>query len=1529
MPTASVKEGSNTQDRLAQDKDACGVGFYANFKNPATHEALQKGLAALASQQHRGGVDADGLTGDGAGIETQLPEALFRELYGAADDRQLGVGQFFLPKDHDLRARTIQIVEQKLKERGFQDFKWRDVPTNDDVLGEKAAAVKPHMAQLIIPVQDGMDTQKFEHALYIARREIENQITAEGLTGEGKDAFYIPSMSGKTIVYKGMTLATNLGEFYTDLQNPAYKTQYVKFHQRFSTNTFPVFPRAHPFRKLAHNGEINTLKSNKNNMPAVESFLEESYGADADIVMPIIQAGGSDSADFDNVIEATAFAGYPQAAIKSLYMPEAYEGFDDIPEDLRKLYTYGSTVSAPWDGPATTALSNGDSLLLGGDRSGFRPVRYAITQYGEIIAGSESGMVKFDQKDIIKKGNLAAGEMLAVDLLEGRVVYDQELKEQAVAAFKDKIALVDRLQIIERNVAPADHYKYAEDISGLRQRQRLFDFTEEMIEKSIAPMAQEGKEPLGSMGHDAQEPYIAGAQFQIPFSHFFKQLFAQVTNPPIDSKLERAKMSLSVILGRFEDRNRPLQLSTPILSSSAFESVIKKLGRRSVVIDTVFSKGETIEQRLDYIVEKALTAARAGKHIILSDLKAGEDQLPLPSLLVTSVINARLNQEKIRHKTSINVQTAQARDPHDFATLIGMGANTVTPYLTEETIKAECASGRFGEFPAISNLEQRLDGSDVPVDDRESVVFSSALKNYYKASEDALLKIMSKMGVSTVNSYRGSMLFGAKGLSKEFLNKYFPGVNSRIDGIGLDEIEKRIRHFHGKNMATLASWPLQIGGLNQKRIGDRPHATDAFANRLLQDSAINSDPEQSYEKHKAYTNYLDRQAENNPVRLRHFWDFDRSKVTPISLAEVEPEEEIMKKIMSSAAISYGSISPEAHETLAVAMNRIGGRSNSGEGGEEPARLGTEKRSKIKQVASGRFGVTPGYLLDADEIQIKIAQGAKPGLGGELPGTKVDATIAKMRHCKPGTTLISPPPHHDIYSIEDLAQLIADIKEASPKARVNVKLVAAEGVETVAVGVAKCGADAITISGGTGGTGASPQTAINHSGDEFEEHVGRVHSALIENGLREKVELITDGGINRGRDMVVGGMLGADSFVMGLALIEAMGCQQARVCQNNTCPVGIATQNPELRKNFAPDAVDRVINFLRNNATEIREIMASLGIKKFEDLVGRKDLLKQVSGFDLIRNFDEIVHNKNIESERGFHYGRGERKEYKNPVRPDHISVDRDLISAQGEEILSADPAVISLQVGNEDRNLGTRISSEIVMAFNGSANVPNNVFTYNLTGEAGQSLGAFAAGGVKINLTGDSNDYVGKGLAGAQINVRPDPLAPIAEAAHDNIIIGNTCLYGATSGSLFADGMAGNRFAVRNSGAVAVVNGAQDDACEYMTGGEVVIMGKVGKNFAAGMSGGSVFVYDVDGTAEKYAGLDGAGKKHRFYSVAADENAKSRLKERMEQHVAKTGSRYAQDMLDNFDQAVHHFKLIAPSVKPAEQWYPEPFDIAA
>lgn len=1505
MSSAVVEQQPvSSENRLAQDKDACGVGFYANFAKPASHEALTKGIRALASQQHRGGVDADGKTGDGAGIETQLPIEFFRDIYKETD----GVGQFFLPEDSSLRQRTMGIVEDVMRERGFTDFQWRDVPTHDDVLGDKARDVKPHMAQLMISGQEGMDELQFEKELYLARREIENEITAQGLTGDGKDTFYIPSMSGKTIAYKGMTLATNLGEFYADLQDPAYKTQYVKFHQRFSTNTFPVFPRAHPFRKLAHNGEINTLKSNKNNMPATEELLAEAYGKDANIVTPVIQAGGSDSADFDNVIEATAFAGYPLSAIKSLFLPEAYEGFDDVPEDLRKFYTYGSTVSAPWDGPATAALSNGDELLLGGDRSGFRPVRYAITKDGEIIAGSESGMVKFAQEDIVQKGNLAAGEMLAVDLINGRVVFDEELKQQAVAALKDKIELVDRLQTVEKSIEPRDDYLYAEDVDALRQRQRLFGYTDELIKQSIIPSAVSGKEPLGSMGHDAQEPYRAGANFQIPFSHFFKQRFAQVTNPPMDSKLERAKMETSVILGRFEDENAPIRLEGPLLSNSTFSALREKLADNSVTIDTVFTTNQTIAERLDTIIDQAIDAANSGKHIILSDQQAGGDAVPIPALLVTSAINARLNEEKIRHKTSINVQTAEAQDPHDFATLIGMGANSVNPYLAEETIEVEHALSHLGATP-----------------------LEDGLKNYYKASEDALLKIMSKMGVATVNSYRGSMLFGAKGLGKDFLGQYFPGVESRINGIGLEEVERRIRHFNDKNLNVIPTQSLTAGGLNQKRIGERPHATDAWANRLLQESAKLADPEKSYEAHKAYLAHLDVQAERNPVRIRDSWDFDRSSVTPISLDRVESEESLMQKIIASAAISHGSISQEAHETLAIAMNRIGARSNSGEGGEDPARLGTERRSKIKQVASGRFGVTPDYLLDANEIQIKVAQGAKPGLGGELPGFKVDEKIAALRHCKPGTTLISPPPHHDIYSIEDLAQLITDLKEAAPEARINVKLVASEGVDTVAVGVAKCGADKITVSGGTGGTGASPQTAINHSGDEFEEWVGRVHSALIENGQRENVELITDGGINRGRDMVVGGMLGADSFVMGLALMEAMGCQQARVCQNNTCPVGIATQDPELRKNFAPDAVDRVINFVRNNATEIRETMASLGVEKFEDLIGRKDLLKQVRDFDTMGNFSEIIHDNNLEAERGIHFDRtAPRKEYLNPVRPDHISVDRDLLAERGADILSAVPTVIDLEVGNEDRNLGTRISSALVTAFNGAAdNIPDNVFTYNLTGEAGQSLGALATRGVHINLTGDSNDYVGKLLAGGHIVVKPDASSPVAQNASENIIIGNTCLYGATGGSLFADGMAGNRFAVRNSGAVAVVDAVQGDACEYMTGGEIVILGKAGKNFAAGMSGGSVFVYDPDGSVEENAGLDGAGKKHNFRSVIDDENAKARLKERIEQHVAKTGSLYAQTLLNNFEDVAKGFKLVAPSVKADQHWEPEAFDLAA
>ena len=1494
-------ENTYSSNIVLDEKDACGVGFVASTTGQAKHEIVTKGLEAIASVQHRGGVASDGKTGDGAGIKTQLPQAFFKSEYeklntNSLDNRDIAVGQFFLPRNNDARREHIQEITTEIlqSEFGYENLQWRDTPVDTEVLGEQATESMPELQQLIIPSQQGQDAKAFEKDLYIARRMIENRVNDEGLgAGHGSESFYIPSMSRDTIVYKGLSLATELGNLYTDLQDPKFESAYAAFHQRFSTNTTPEWQRAHPYRYLAHNGEINSLQGNVNNISRMDHMLREAYGEHAEHILPVIQPGGSDSANVDNVIEALSLAGYSLPEIKTMLVPPAFQHDNTIPEAEKRVYEYISAVIGPWDGPATLAMSDADQILLGGDRNGLRPVRYVIDETnGILVAGSEEGMVDIDPAHINKRGNLKPGELLGVDLVNGGVLYDERLKQQAVENLEAKHDITNALQYIKKLDQPQTGASDTLDHSTLGKRQSLFGYTKETIDTFILPMAQAGKEPLGSMSDDAQPAYLTDKRIHRPLSHYFKQKFAQVTNPPIDPIREKNVTSLKTTLGTFqmgssaEGQKEILALDSPVLSNAMFEKIKNELDENLVEIDATFDATQgpdAMAKRLQQIKQEALDASNAGKHIALTDEYANKDNVAIPMLLASSAVHSELINQGVRGNISLNIRSAETTDPHDFATLIGMGADTVNAYLTEETILSAQSDGKLGDISP-----------------------DKAVANYQKAIDSGVLKIMSKMGISDVNSYRGARLFEGLGLSNELMDEYFPDVSTPINGLGIEHIQERAVARHEKG---IASDKLDKGGFIRLRKDQLPHAIDAFKNGALQASVKEDDPEKSYELYQKFVQRVDHDSKKSPIYIRDLLGFDKSNTNGvISIDEVEPKDEIMKRLVTGA-MSLGSISREAHETLAIAMNRIGGKSNSGEGGEDPQRIwDQEKSSAVKQVASGRFGVTTDYLVSAKELQIKVAQGAKPGEGGQLMSEKVSVEIAALRHCEPGTTLVSPPPHHDIYSIEDLAQLIFDLKEVNPDAKVNVKLVASSGVDTIAVGVAKAGADSIHIAGGRGGTGASPQTSITHAGQELETAVAKTHLALTKEGFRETVKLTTDGSLRTGKDIVMAAAMGAEEFGFGLQALIAEGCQLARVCHEGTCPVGVASQDENLRKNFVGTA-DGVVRMFENIAQDVRENLAALGLKSLDEAIGRTDLLKQDRGHNLGVDCRHILPNIGGEAERK-HYANGPRSEYHNPANPGFISLDRDFMKAHGDAIMAADNFIIEHDINNQHRNIGTRISGEIAKRFRGQAGPEEEFVTLNLKGIAGQSLGAFARSGVAINLEGVANDYVGKGLSGASITIRPETQSPVSNASEDNIIIGNTCLYGATSGELNAAGQAGNRFGIRLSGATAVVEGAGDNACEYMTGGEAYILGKVGKNFGAGMSGGEAFVYDPDSELRNTANEDVVNK---IRDIERESDEAERLKTKIEDHIQKTGSGYAQMLLDDWDEAVLDFRYVNPN----------------
>ena len=1460
----------------SEERDSCGVGFVAATDGKPSRRVVEAAIDALRAVWHRGAVAADGKTGDGAGIHLQIPQDFFHEQVDrtghAAKDGLMAVGMVFLPRtDLDAQETCRALVETEILNAGHYIYGWRRVPIDVSIIGERAQDTRPEIEQVMIANNKGISDDEFERELYLIRRRIEKAAIKKQV-----GSLYICSLSCRSVIYKGLFLAEQLSTFYPDLADERFTSNYAIYHQRYSTNTFPTWWLAQPFRSLAHNGEINTIKGNKNWMKSHEIRMASiAFGENSADIRPVIQAGSSDSAALDAVFEVMTMAGRSAPMVKTLLIPEAWFHNPAVPDNHRAMYTYANSVMEPWDGPAAIAATDGKWVIAGTDRNGLRPARFARTNDGLIVVGSETGMVQLDPKTVVAKGQLDPGQMIGVNLDEGAVYYDEQLKDNLADKYPyDK--WISKFRSF-KDIEQAEDDPTAMDRDELKTRQIAAGLSHEDLEQMLQPMVNDSKEPLGSMGDDT--PTAVLSKNYRPLSHFFKQKFSQVTNPPIDSLRERRVMRLTTRfgnLGNVLDTDNPqkdvLILRSPIVMNRSYRTLLNYWGDKTHHIDCTFDpKSEDLRHAIDRVMADAEKAARAGKtHLVLSDEAITRDRAPLPLILVTGALNRNLTVAGLRTDCSINVRSAECLDPHYAAVLIGVGASAVNPYLSEATIRDRHARGLCGTQP-----------------------ISAALASYKKAMDEGLYKIISKMGISVLSSYRGGCNFEAVGLSRAFVSEFFPGTPSKISGIGLGGIEKMLVGQHALAFEGDEN-VLSVGGYYNYRASGEVHGFDGPLLKELQTAVI----EKSYDRYKKWSKGM---AELPPISLRDLLAI-RPDRTPIPVDQVESVTEIRKRFVVPG-MSMGAVSPEAHQTMAIAMNRIGAKVCSGEGGEDPRRFrpfsnGDNANSTIKQVASGRFGVTAEYLSNCDEIEIKVAQGAKPGEGGQLPGFKVSKLIARLRHSTPGVMLISPPPHHDIYSIEDLAQLIFDLKNINPKARVCVKLVASAGIGTIAAGVVKAGADVINISGHSGGTGASPLTSIKHAGAPWELGLAEVNQVLTLNQLRDRVKLRVDGGLKTGRDIVIATLLGAEEFGIGTTTLVAMGCLLVRQCHNDTCPVGICTQDERLRKKFEGTA-DRVVNLFTFLAQEVRETLAELGLESMDEIVGRTELLKQFSRGEA--HLDDLDMNPLLAKVDAPHETRICQTQGRNEV-PEGL--DHQMIKHAHRLFEKGEKMQLSYTVRNTDRAVGTRFSSELLTTF-GASGLPENHVEVRLEGSAGQSLGAFAVKGLRLVVEGDSNDYVGKGLSGANIVVYPQYGSLFKW--DENSIIGNTCLYGATSGSLFAAGHAGERFAVRNSGAVSVIEGCGANACEYMTGGTVVVLGRVGPNFAAGMTGGMAFVLDEDGD------FDVKLNPESVHVVPVEvAHWKDTLKGLVMRHHLETQSPKAKTMLDNWDEYLPRFWQIVP-----------------
>jgi glutamate synthase (NADPH/NADH) large chain len=1465
-----------------QEHDACGVGMIAAIDGKPRREVVTLAIAALKSVWHRGAVDADGKTGDGAGIHIQVPQEFFAEqvrLTGHAErGGRIGIGMVFLPRtDYAAQETCRTIVEGELLRFGYYIYGWRQVPVNIEVIGEKANATRPEIEQIMFDTPAKKDVEAVERDLFIIRRRIEKRVRESFIRD-----FYVCSLSTRSLIYKGMFLAEQLSVFYPDLQDDRFESPMAIFHQRYSTNTFPTWYLAHPFRMLAHNGEINTLKGNVNWMKSHErKMASEHFGDFQEDIKPIVQPGSSDSAALDAVFEVLCRGGRSAPMTKTLLIPEAWsKQGKSMPDDLKALYGYANSVMEPWDGPAAICATDGRWVIAGMDRNGLRPMRFSKTVTGLICVGSETGMVPLDEKLIVQKGRVGPGQMVAVDLRNGEF-YDNERIKKHLASAHPYQEWIQGVTDLQDRIGPGPEPRNFKG-DELRRRQLSAGLTHEDLEMVLAPMVEDTKEPVGSMGDDA--PLAVLSDQYRPLSHYFRQNFSQVTNPPIDSLREERVMSLRTrfrnlrnVLDQDKSQVEVFTLESPVISTGMYQRMRDALKGNVTEIDCTFpvSNGHApagaLQEALKRIQSLAEDSVRAGtEHLILTDERIDAANAGMPMVLATAAVHSHLVKIGLRAFTSVSVRSAECMDTHYFAVLIGVGATTVNAYLAEECILERHARGLF---PGKGEGE--------------------CIKRFMDAVGAGLLKIISKMGISVISSYRGGYNFEAIGLSRSMVAEFFPGMPSRISGIGLNGIQERVAKLHARAWNKDAL-PLPIGGLYRYRNGGERHAHSAETIHALQ-RAVRT---QSY---SAFKKYVQMVKDAEPVALRHLMDF-RGGRHAIKIGEVESITAICKRFVTPG-MSLGALSPEAHGALNVAMNRIGAKSDSGEGGEDPERYrrtgaGDNRNSAIKQIASGRFGVTAEYLNQCREIEIKVAQGAKPGEGGQLPGFKVTDMIAKLRHATPGVMLISPPPHHDIYSIEDLAQLIYDLKQINPHAKVCVKLVASTGIGTIAAGVAKAKADVILISGHVGGTGASPLTSIKYAGAPWEMGLTEVNQVLTLNNLRQRVTLRTDGGLRIGRDIVMAAMMGAEEYGIGTAALIAMGCIMVRQCHSNTCPVGVCTQDPELRRHFTGEP-DHVVNLMKFIAEDVREILAELGFRSLKDVIGRSDLLMQKSRG--ATDLDDLDLNPLLVQADPGPNQRYCTVEGRNEV-PD--ALDENILTDAAHFFESGEKMHLTYSVTNTMRSIGARVSSYIVRNKDRD-NFSDGQLTVDLRGVAGQSLGAFAAKGLKLKLYGEANDYVGKGLSGAVLVVRP----PVSSSlrTNENVIIGNTCLYGATSGKLFAAGQAGERFAVRNSGALTVVEGCGSNGCEYMTGGIAVILGPVGDNFAAGMTGGMAFVYDEAGNFDIRLNPDSVVTQR-----LASEYWEDRLVSLIEEHAAETGSLFARELLDQWTAALGKFWQICP-----------------
>ncbi|HEY1721087.1 MAG TPA: glutamate synthase large subunit [Magnetospirillaceae bacterium] len=1496
------------------EHDACGIGFVVQIKNRKSYAIVKQGLDILIHLEHRGAVGADPDMGDGAGILVQMPDGLLRPEAARLGITlpalgSYGVGFFFLPQDKAVRERCEAVIEKTIKAEGQTFLGWRDVPVDSNVLGKAVRSQEPVMKQAFIARGSNTpDQTTFERKLYVIRKVISNTLREFG--SEVAD-FYPASLSSRTLVYKGMLLARQVGTYYLDLQDKRMESALALVHQRFATNTFPKWSLAHPFRMVCHNGEINTKRGNLNWMAARRGGMHSDLLKD-DLakLWPISYENQSDTACFDNALELLVQGGYSLSHAMMMMIPEAWAGNPLMDEQRRAFYEYHAALMEPWDGPAAVCFTDGRQIGATLDRNGLRPARYIVTDDDLVIMSSESGVLPIPDDKITKKWRLQPGKMLLIDLEQGRIIDDAEIKAELAAAHPYQEEL-DKRQIVLEDL-PKTGQQVPADPHTLLDRQQAFGYTVEDIKFLLTPLATTGQEAVGSMGNDAPVSVLS-SKSKLLYT-YFKQCFAQVTNPPIDSIREELVMSLVSLIGPRpnllgspeENKLVRLEVRQPILTNEDLEKV-RVMGQqagdafRSVTVDITWPArdgAEGMENAIEAMCAEAARNVDAGVNIlILSDRMVGPNRIAIPALLATAAVHHHLVREGKRTATGLVVETGEAREIHHFCALAGYGAEAINPYLAFETLES---------------MREQLP---------EDVSSYELAKRYIKGVDKAILKVMAKMGISTYQSYCGAQIFDAVGLSTEFINKYFKGTSSAIEGVGAKEIAEETvrRHTAAYGDGPTLRSMLEVGGDYAQRMRGEEHAWTSETIGALQHAARGN----SLERYKDFAKIVNEQSERL-MTLRGLFVL-KPAGKPVPLDEVEPAKSIVKRF-ATGAMSFGSISREAHTTLAIAMNRIGGKSNTGEGGEESDRFkplpnGDSMRSAIKQVASGRFGVTAEYLVNADDLQIKMAQGAKPGEGGQLPGHKVDATIARVRHSTPGVGLISPPPHHDIYSIEDLAQLIFDLKNANPAARVSVKLVSETGVGTVAAGVSKAHADHVTISGYEGGTGASPLTSIKHAGSPWEIGLAETQQTLVLNRLRGRIAVQVDGGLRTGRDVIVGALLGADEFGFATAPLIAAGCIMMRKCHLNTCPVGVATQDPELRKKFTGKP-EHVINYFFFVAEEVREIMAGLGVRKIDELIGRSDLLDA-------RRAVEHWKAKGLDFSRLFYKPKpGPNVAIFNCEKQDHgidRVLDRNLIEMARPALESRKPVQIELPVHNYDRTVGAMLSGEVAKRY-GHAGLPEDTIDIKLTGIAGQSFGAFLAHGVTLELTGEGNDYVGKGLSGGRIVIMPP--AKSKRVAEENIILGNTVLYGATEGECYFRGVAGERFAVRNSGAIAVVEGVGDHGCEYMTGGVVAVLGASGRNFAAGMSGGVAYVLDEAGDFKQRANLSmvelEAIKAEPVASTAHANGAApnvfadlmtgdaARLRFLIENHRRYTNSARAKQILDNWDSFLPKFVKVMP-----------------